>query len=227
MVALAVGRVAHPAGGALIGWLAFVVVFAALQYAGRLTAEDRPADLAYRWETSVVAFVSSAIVLGIAVALAYRRGLRETFALRRPRSWLTALLISGAIIVAMLVVSFALSPLLDPEQEQGLVPTTWDSSRAAQFGAFALAVTVVAPVVEELMFRGVGYTLLEPFGERVAVVGVGIAFALVHGLIEGFVIIAAFGIGLAYLRSRTRSIYPCVLLHGAFNATALLLGLVT
>lgn len=227
MVTVAVGRVAERASGALVGWLAFVVVFGSLQYAGRLTAEDRPDDLAYRWETSVAAFFSSALVLGIAVALAYRRGLREAFALRRPRSWRTALLASGAIIVAMLIVSTALSPLLDPEEEQGLVPTTWDSTRAAQFGAFAIAVTVVAPVVEELMFRGVGYTLLEPFGQRFAIVGVGLAFALVHGLIEGFVIIAAFGIALAYLRSRTQSVYPCIVLHFAFNATALLLGLTT
>jgi membrane protease YdiL (CAAX protease family) len=227
VVALAVGRVAERTSGALVGWVAFVVVFASLQYAGRFTAEDRPDDLAYRWETSIVALVSSAIVLGIALALAHGRRFREAFALRRPRSWRTALLLSGAIIVAMLVVSFALSPLLDPEEEQGLVPTTWDSSRAAPFAAFALAVAVVAPIVEELMFRGIGYTLLEPFGERFAIVAVGLAFGLVHGLVDGFVIVAAFGIGLAYMRSRTRSIYPCILLHSAFNGTALLIGLTT
>jgi membrane protease YdiL (CAAX protease family) len=227
VVALAVGRVAQRASGALVGWVAFVVVFASLQYAGRFAAEDRPDDLAYRWETSIAAFVSSVIVLGIALALAYRHGFRQAFALRRPRSWRAALLVSGAIIVAMLVVSFALSPLLDPEEEQGLVPTTWDSSRAAPFAAFAIAVTIVAPIVEELMFRGIGYTLLEPFGERFAIVAVGVAFGLVHGLVDGFVIVVAFGIGLAYLRSRTQSIYPCILLHAAFNGTALSIGLTT
>jgi membrane protease YdiL (CAAX protease family) len=222
-----VGRVEERASGALAGWVAFIVVFASLQYAGRLTADDRPEDLAFRWETSIAAFVSSAIVLGIAILLAYRRGLREAFALRPPRSWRTALLVSGGIIAAMLVLSTALAPVLDPEEEQGLVPTTWDPDRAAQFAAFALAVTVVAPVVEELMFRGVGYTLLEPLGKHVAIVGTGLAFGLVHGLFEGFAIIFAFGIGLAYLRSRTDSIYPCVLLHSAFNGTALILGLTT
>jgi uncharacterized protein len=227
VVALAVGRVEERVSGALAGWIAFVLVFASLQYAGRLASGDQPADLAYRWETSIAAFVSSAIVLGIAILLAYRRGLRETFALRPPRSWRTALLISGAIILVMLAVSVALSPVLDPEEEQGLIPTTWDPDRIPQFGAFALAVTVVAPIVEELMFRGVGYTLLEPLGERVAIVLVGLAFGLVHGLFEGFLIIFAFGTALAYLRSRTGSIYPCVLLHSVFNGTALVLGLTT
>jgi membrane protease YdiL (CAAX protease family) len=222
-----VGRVEGRGSGALVGWSAFVLVFAALQYAGRLTSDERPDDLAYRWETSVAAFVSAAIVLGIAVLLAYRRGLRETFALRPPQSWGTALRISGAIIIVMLVISTALSNVLDPEEEQGLVPTSWDPDRLPQFGAFVLAVTVVAPIVEELMFRGVGFTLLEPFGEWFAIIVVGIAFGLVHGLFEGFVIITAFGMGLAYLRSRTQSIYPCILLHSSFNAIALVLSLVT
>ena len=77
------------------------------------------------------------------------------------------------------------------------------------------------------MFRGIGFTLLQPFGEDVAVLVVGIAFGLVHGLIEGFLIIAVLGGGLAVLRSRTQSLYPCILLHSAFNATALVLGLTT
>jgi membrane protease YdiL (CAAX protease family) len=227
VVAVAVGRVEARASGALLGWSAFVLVFAALQYAGRLASDEQPDDLAYRWETSVAALVSAGIVLAIAVLLAYRRGLRATFALRPPTSWRTALLTSGWIIAAMVVLSTALSPVLDPEEEQGLVPTSWDPDRIPQFVAFVIAVTVVGPVVEELMFRGVGFTLLQPFGEWFAIIVVGIAFGLVHGLFEGFVIITAFGIGLAYLRSRTQSIYPCMLLHSVFNATALILGLVT
>lgn len=225
MVAVAVGRLEHRSAGALAGWVGFVLAFATLQYAGRFASNDRPADLAFRWETSVAAFISSAIVLGIAVLLAYRIGIRRAFALRPPRSWRTAVLVAGLIILAMLALSSLLDPVIDPEEEQGLVPTSWDPDRAAQFVAFALAVTVVAPVVEELMFRGVGFTLLEPLGEWVAILGVGLAFALVHGLVEGFVIIFAFGVGLAYLRSRTDSIYPCMLLHSAFNAIALIVGL--
>jgi membrane protease YdiL (CAAX protease family) len=34
-----------------------------------------------------------------------------------------------------------------------------------------------------------------------------------------------FGIGLAYLRSRTDSIYPCMLLHASFNAFGLIVGI--
>jgi membrane protease YdiL (CAAX protease family) len=37
----------------------------------------------------------------------------------------------------------------------------------------------------------------------------------------------AFGLGLAFLRARTSSIYPCMILHAVFNASALALGVAT
>ncbi len=137
--------------------------------------------------------VSSAVVLAIALLIARGRDFREAFALRRPRSWPAAFGISGAVILAVIAVSAALSPFANPEQEQGLVPTDWRSDRVAPFLAFAFTVVVLAPLIEEMMFRGIGFTLLQPFGERVAVIVVGVAFGLVHGLIEGFLIIAVFG----------------------------------
>jgi membrane protease YdiL (CAAX protease family) len=155
------------------------------------------------------------------------RGHWELLALRRPTSWRAVLGISMAILFLIFVLTAALSPVTNPEQEQGLVPSHWDSHRVAQFAFFAFVVTIVGPVVEELMFRGVGYGLLEVYGTWTAILVVGIAFGLVHGLIEGLPIITAFGLGLAFLRARTSSIYPCVILHAVFNASALALGVAT
>ena len=126
------------------------------------------------------------------------------------------------MLVAVLAVGAAVAAFGgDAEKEQGLIPESFDSHKIAQFAAFTAIVTVVAPIVEELMFRGVGYGLLERFGRTTAVILVGLAFALIHGLVAGFPVIATFGIGLAYLRSRTDSIYPCILLHASFNAAGL------
>jgi membrane protease YdiL (CAAX protease family) len=220
------GRVDHRVSGALIGWFSFVAAFATLQYAGQLLS-DPPEDVAYRWASSISALASSTIVLAIALLLARGRGFRDAFALHRPRSWSSATVVSVAVILAVVAVSAALAPFANPEAEQGLVPTEWRSDRVAPFLAFAFTVVVVAPLIEEMMFRGIGFSLLQAFGERVAVIVVGVAFGLVHGLVEGFLIIAVFGTGLAVLRSRTQSLYPCILLHAAFNATALVLGLTT
>jgi membrane protease YdiL (CAAX protease family) len=37
-------------------------------------------------------------------------------------------------------------------------------------------------------------------------------------------VLIIFGIGLAYLRSRTNSIYPGMILHATFNGAALILA---
>jgi membrane protease YdiL (CAAX protease family) len=54
-----------------------------------------------------------------------------------------------------------------------------------------------------------------------AIIGVGLAFGLAHGLIEALPILSLFGIGLAWLRERTDSVYPPILLHAVFNGFAL------
>jgi membrane protease YdiL (CAAX protease family) len=227
VVAVAVGRVDPRASGALTGWFAFAAIFSVLNYAARFSGPVPPKDVAYRWESSIAAIVQFGFILVVVLLIARGRNKRELFALRRPLSWGRAASISIAIIVGVFVMAQALAPFVDPEAEQGLTPTYWDSGRIAQFAAYAFAVTIVGPIVEELVFRGAGFSLLEPFGQWTAIVVVGVTFGLVHGLLEGLPIITAFGLGLAYLRSRTQSLYPCVLLHSAFNTVALIIGVTT
>jgi membrane protease YdiL (CAAX protease family) len=210
--------------GRLIGWAAFVLFLTVLAYVPRVSGEEPAKDVAYRWESSMIAVIQVGIFVGVVLLLTRGLDRRSFLGLRRPRSWWRAAGIAALIVIATLVVSAAVAPFGNPEREQGLVPEHWDSSRAAQFAAFAVAVTMLAPIAEELLFRGVGYGLLEPFGQPAAVVVVGLAFGLIHGLVTGFPVIATFGIGLAYLRARTGSIYPCMILHGAFNALALAIG---
>lgn len=211
----------------MLGWTTFVVLYAAISYTARFLGPDDTGqrEVAYQYGTSIAALFQYGLVFAIALLLAH--GHHELLALRRPTSWKASGRISLAVVVVLLVLSAALSPVTNPEQEQGLVPSHWNSHRIAQFAFFAFVVTLVGPVVEELMFRGVGYGLLERYGRWQAVLVVGVAFGLVHGLIEGLAIITTFGLGLAYLRAKTMSVYPCVVLHALFNATALVLGVST
>jgi membrane protease YdiL (CAAX protease family) len=211
----------------LAGWSLFVGFFATLAYVAHFSGERPAKDVAYRWDSSILGLVEYAVVFGVVWLLTIGLDRRSFLAFRRPTSWWRAAGISALVLVAVFVVSAAVAPLGNPEKEQGLIPTRFDSHRIAPFAAYVAVVTVVAPIVEELMFRGVGYGLLQRFGRTSAVVLAGIAFALVHGLVAGFPVIAAFGIGLAYLRARTKSIYPCILLHASFNAVGLALGIAT
>jgi membrane protease YdiL (CAAX protease family) len=206
-------------------WTSFVLVFATLSYSARFTEGKPDRDTLYEWSTAIAGLAQflfvALIVYGIA-GLAGRR--RDVLALRRPTSWPLAAGISVAILLTMAVLLGLLSPLLEPGQEQGLTPTHWEPSHAAAYLVNGLVVAVVAPFVEEITFRGLGYSVLVPFGGWTAIVLVGVFFALAHGLVDAFPFLAALGAMLAYLRSRVDSVYPGMIVHGAFNAIALVVA---
>ena len=210
--------------GRLAGGLAFVLALTALAYAARLADTETPDDLAYRWSSSVAALVQYGLMLGILLLIARGLPKREMFALRRPASWPRALGLAFLSLLAIWAASAALAPFLDASDEQGLVPDDWDSSRAGAFVAFFVVVAVLAPVVEELTYRGLGFTLLAPYGTWAAILATGVLFGAAHGLVAGLPVLTFFGIVVAWLRSRTGSVYPSMLLHGVFNGTALLLS---
>jgi membrane protease YdiL (CAAX protease family) len=205
-------------------WTSFVLVFATLSYSVRFSEGKPDTDALYKWSTAAGGLAQFVVVGLIVYGIAGLGDRRRLFALRRPTSWRRAVAIAFGIGLAMLVLLRALAPLLHPGQEQGLTPDRWEPSHAAAYVANGVVVCVVAPIVEELTFRGLGYSLLVRVGRWTAIVLVGILFALAHGLVEAFPFLAAFGAMLAYLRSRVDSVYPGMIVHGLFNATALVVA---
>lgn len=203
-----------------------MLTFAALSYAGREQNGKSDPNVLYQWSTLwqyVIQYAILALIIWGIAGLGHRRVL---FAFRRPDSWRRAGAIAVGVIVGMYVLTAALGPVLHPGREQGLTPSGWQPSHAAAYVANGLAIAVLAPVIEELTFRGLGFSLLRRYGDWVAVVGVGLCFGLAHGLVQALPFLVAFGIGLAYLRKETRSVYPGMLVHGFFNATALIFAVV-
>ncbi|MGE5272955.1 MAG: lysostaphin resistance A-like protein [Verrucomicrobiota bacterium] len=203
----------------LTAWVILVAVLALLGYAARLSGGKPPKDAAYLYSTAASGLVEYAIVLGVVLLIA--RPDWSLLALRRPRGWartLTAVLIVFGAVYAVLEIVSAYG---DPGREQGLTPQGWDSSRAAPFVVNFVVFVAVAPFVEELTYRGLGYSLLAPLGSVTAILWVGLAFGLAHGLLEGLPILIVFGCGLAWLRERSDSVYPGMAVHATFNAVAL------
>jgi uncharacterized protein len=214
----------QPHRGRLFAWLIFVLALTGLAYAGRLGDSDPPEDIAYRYSYAIAAAVQYAVMLGILLLIARGLPTRELFGLRRPRSWWRALGLAAIALVAIWIVSAALSPFLDATEEQGLVPEEWDSSRAGAFAAFFVVVAFIAPTVEELTYRGLGFSLLAPYGTAVAILATGVLFGLAHGLLVALPVLIFFGIAIGWLRARSESIYPPIALHATFNATALVVS---
>jgi uncharacterized protein len=207
---------------ALSLWTSFVLAFATLSYASRFAEGKPPKNSLYKWVTVEANLIQFAIIGAIVYGIAGFAGPRkEVFALRRPTSWWTAAKIGFGIGVVMTILGYLLEPLLHPGREQGITPDTWQPQHAGAYVANAVVIAVVAPIVEELTFRGLGVSLLSRYGRWTAIIGTGVAFALAHGLVQAFPVLAVFGIGLAYLRTRVNSVYPGMIVHGLFNAIAL------
>lgn len=209
--------------GRLIAWCGLVGALATLGYAARFTDSGGPADdVLYRWSTAVGAVVQYAVMLGAAVLIG--RPFERSFAgLRRPPSWGRAAALVVVCLVAIMAAGAGLGRFLEAGEEQGLVPDAWDGSRAAPFVANFVVVAVFAPVVEEYIFRGLGFGLVSSVSTPViAILVTAVAFGLAHGLVVALPILALFGAILAWLRWKTDSLYPSMLLHGIFNAGALL-----
>lgn len=207
-------------------WSGFVLAFATLSYTVRFTEGKPPEDLLYKWSTVPGNLIQFAIIGAIVYGIAGLGDRRRLLALRRPTSWGTATGVGFGIAIGMIGLTYALDPVLHPGREQGVTPDTWQPEHAAAYIVNGIVIAVVAPIAEELTFRGLGYSLLARYGRWPAIVLVGVAFGLAHGLVQAFAFLAALGVGLAYLRSRVDSVYPCIVVHGLFNAVALTLAVV-
>ena len=208
-------------------WSGLVLLLIVLGYGGRLAAGDPPADALYRYSTAI----GSIFIYGVffLILLVIARGLpaREFFALHRPASWPRALGLAFLSYVTIFIGAGLIIWALGAGDEQGLTPEAWDSSKAGAYAANFVAVAFVGPIVEELMYRGAGMTLLLHFGTPVAVLVTAVAFGLGHGLLLALAALVFFGLVMAVLRLKTQSVYPCIVVHCLFNATSLILAVTT
>jgi membrane protease YdiL (CAAX protease family) len=212
-------------------WFALVAAIATLNYAARFSGSGNPSsgrDAVYSWSTFANGMAVYAFWLGLVLAIAIDRW--DLLALRRPRSWPRAagLAVTAVFTIYVLEGLVSLIPLpQSPSHEQALTPTHWEPAHAQAFAANLVLFAVVAPFVEELTFRGVGQSLLAFLGRWPSMIVVGVAFGAAHGLVEALLVLVPFGIALAWLRDRTKSVVPGMVVHGLFNGIALAAAVLT
>lgn len=103
----------------------------------------------------------------------------------------------------------------------------WDEYNAAsapldQTNALTVvAAVIVAPLTEELLFRGLVFTRVSrAFGVYVGMVASSFIFGSMHGTAIWFIYTALFGLILAFVFVRSRSLFYPILLHLSFNLTS-------
>lgn len=78
---------------------------------------------------------------------------------------------------------------------------------------------ILAPVLEEMLFRGIILrSFLNQYRRSHAIVASAVLFGLAHLNIYQFAVGMALGIVSGWLYERARSLWPCILLHAAYNS---------
>lgn len=81
----------------------------------------------------------------------------------------------------------------------------------------AVSTVLIAPVMEELMFRKMLIDRIIPFGQKTAVLVSGISFGLFHGNFSQFFYACMLGMIFAYIYSSTGKIRYSIILHMCIN----------
>ncbi len=185
-------------------------------------------DLSPNEMDAFVVFFSNAIVFTIVMhlkGLSYRSlfhnaqaSLRSTLILLVPPIALLipAMVLFGTSLVTMLIALFPLSP-----------------AQTQMFGhlsegnlASVVTACVLAPVLEEMLFRGIILrAFLHQYSRWQAILGSALLFGLAHLNIYQFFIGLGVGILSGWLYERTRSLGPCIALHAFYNSALILLDL--
>ncbi|MBA3587333.1 MAG: CPBP family intramembrane metalloprotease [Chloroflexi bacterium] len=89
-----------------------------------------------------------------------------------------------------------------------------------------LAVVILAPIAEEVFFRGVVFNAwLREGGRRWAFIGSSALFALIHASIVALVPIFLLGLALAWIYQRTGNLLAPIAMHAMVNGVSVALAL--
>ena len=224
----------RPSHTRLACWILFIAVIAAANYYGRFSGGSSSVGRGssrqevYSYSTFAGGTILYAVWLGIILLIVVDRF--DLLALRPPRRLGRALGLGLAVVLGIYLWEGVVSVLplpQSPGKEQGITDVHWEPAHAGAFAANFALFAVIAPFVEELTFRGSGQSLLRFLGRWPSILLVGVAFGVAHGLVEALLVLVPFGIALAWLRDRTGSVLPGILVHALFNGAALALIVVS
>ena len=127
--------------------------------------------------------------------------------------------------IAMLACGYVVSAIMSHlKWIPNIMEQTFDILQSGWGGILAIA--IVGPVLEELLFRGaITKALLQKYSPRTAIVISALIFGVFH--INPIQIIPAFLIGLllGWIYYKTASLIPCILMHILNNSLSVYLGI--
>ena len=175
--------------------------------------------------------------LTVVLAVVYVTRLKGQKSLARDFGFVIRLRDAKALIVGAVLevaLTLALLPILqlDPDaKNQQLLSDLKEHRDAGTVILFVIGAVIFAPIVEELLFRGVLLrALLRRFEPAYAVLGSGVIFALVHYVGDPntrpfLPALAGLGVVLAVVALRSGDLSTSIFIHAGFNLTTTILFL--
>lgn len=201
-------------------------VFYLLSVGNALASEDKnppPMDVARVAVTIMFLF----FMAGMAVAIVSRRMGPVQWLGLRWREWPWVLLIAPGTVVGMWVIFAGLQGLgymelmekLGVAKMQETVELFQEGNDTGVLVMMGFAAVIVAPLCEEVIFRGYLYPAAKRFaGPWVAAVCTALIFSAAHGNMAALLPLFVFGLVLVALYEFTGSIWAPVAAHFLFNA---------
>lgn len=163
--------------------------------------------------------ISLIIVYLVLYRLMFREKVEPEVRLSKPQSTLFTIIISfgvGGVSTIWLDLFQYISTHFQTLSEQvDDFSTLYDDMEQSPYIWTLLAIAIVGPIVEEIMFRGLIYRSLEKAIETpwIPIVISGVMFGVWHGSFIQGVYTAILGIILAYYYKKTRSLFLVIMVH--------------
>lgn len=174
----------------------------------------------------IASFVAALGSLWLTIKLPARLPITSVGLLRPSRRWtlfgvglgLLGWVLSG-IIGALYAWATGDASVPRPEIETAL-----GSASVLQLALLLIAACLLAPIAEEIIFRGVLYTYLRRWGFVVALIASSLVFGVFHGFGILFFTTSTAGALFALAYERSGSLWPVVAAHATMNAAMFVAG---
>jgi membrane protease YdiL (CAAX protease family) len=173
-------------------------------------------------------FTSAIALLAVTGYWLRARGVGRPWGRGVPAAWVVGGILAGVVLrlvgALVTVLEQAVLPRIVPNNPVVTSPRLFRDPLSVAL--LVVAAVVLAPLAEEVFYRGVVFGWLRGrLGLAAAAALSGLLFGAAHFDLTLLLPLAAVGAGLAVLYDRARSIWPCYLAHACLNAISLALAL--
>lgn len=174
----------------------------------------------------IAAQIAMLLVFGLWYYLAYGRKKRPETAEKPAGLHVVLLVLMGLILQFGISSILSLIEIMAPKALENYNELMELMGLGEMSVPVLIAVSIMAPLSEEVLCRGVILRLAERVSPRFWVVNViqALAFGILHGNLVQGTYAFVLGLILGYIYGKYRNIWLCMLLHGAMNLSSYVIG---